>query len=219
MDGDLFTYEVEISGLTNIPYDLKEKDDSEQPKSHEPDDDTEGDDEVELTDEESFDFDDENEVAKIFRIDTNVFDFETPMYMDFKEFNYLLQIDPDVLTKDIKGFKTYDDYKDEWIYKWNKDVPWVGEDGTTLRIPRDHEAKEYEREHENKKRCELFDDQEQSVCMIRRFLMIKYSFGDDEEYVAVKENEYYDLTRKDACRTYQEIFRRMDDGWMVTRVE
>nr|GEX14743.1 hypothetical protein [Tanacetum cinerariifolium] len=212
-----------------------------------------GDDEVELTDEESSDFDDKNEVAKIFRIDTNVFDFETPMYMAFKEFNYLLQIDPDVLTKDIKGFKTYDDYKDEWIYKWNKDVPWsgllvagkmknivtgeltrslhiwkythlprfrmVGEDGTTLRIPRDHKAKEYEREHENKERCELFDDQEQSVCMIRRFVMIKYSFGDDEEYVAVKENKYYDLTRKDACRTYQEIFRRMDDGWMVTRVE
>ncbi|GJR09936.1 hypothetical protein Tco_0792588 [Tanacetum coccineum] len=46
--------------------------------------------------------------------------------------------------------------------------------------------------------------------------MIKYSCGDDEEYVAVKENEYDDLTStsKDACRTYQEIFRKMDEGWM-----
>ncbi|GJY21250.1 hypothetical protein Tco_0393816 [Tanacetum coccineum] len=25
------------------------------------------------------------------------------------------------------GFKTYDDYKDDWIYEWNKDVPWVDE--------------------------------------------------------------------------------------------
>ncbi|GJT18117.1 hypothetical protein Tco_0876823 [Tanacetum coccineum] len=86
-----------------------------------------GDDEVELTDEESLDSDDEDEVAKIFRIDTNVFDFETPMCKAFKEFNYLLQIDPDVLTKNIKGFKTYEDYKGDWIYEWNKDVPWVRE--------------------------------------------------------------------------------------------
>ncbi|GJY62923.1 hypothetical protein Tco_0464383 [Tanacetum coccineum] len=47
--------------------------------------------------------------------------------------------------------------------------------------------------------------------------MIKYSFGQDEEYVAVKEDEYDDLARisKDACRAYQEIFRMMDEGWMV----
>ncbi|GJZ54511.1 hypothetical protein Tco_0609396 [Tanacetum coccineum] len=43
----------------------------------------------------------------------------------FNEFNYLLKVDPDLLTKDIMGFKTYEDYKDDWIYEWNKDVPWV----------------------------------------------------------------------------------------------
>ncbi|GJX59245.1 hypothetical protein Tco_0290635 [Tanacetum coccineum] len=86
-----------------------------------------GDDEVELTDEESSYFEDENEVTKIFRIETIVFDFETPLCRAFKEFNYLLQIDLDVLTKDIEGFKTYEDYMDDWIYEWNKDVPWVHE--------------------------------------------------------------------------------------------
>ncbi|GKC93219.1 hypothetical protein Tco_1158661 [Tanacetum coccineum] len=86
-----------------------------------------GDDEVELTNEESSDFDDEDEVAKIFRIETNVFDFETPLCRTFKEFNYLLQIDSNVLTKDIDGFKTYEEYKDDCIYEWNKDVPWVHE--------------------------------------------------------------------------------------------
>ncbi|GKB58726.1 hypothetical protein Tco_0914912, partial [Tanacetum coccineum] len=86
-----------------------------------------GDDEVELTGEESSDSGDEDEVAKIFRIKTNVFDFETPLCRAFKEFNYLLQINSDVLTKVIDGFKTYKEYKDDWIYDWNKDVPWVHE--------------------------------------------------------------------------------------------
>ncbi|GJX78713.1 hypothetical protein Tco_0326862 [Tanacetum coccineum] len=84
-----------------------------------------GDDEVELTNEESFD--NEDEVAEVFRIDTNIFDFEMPMCKAFKEFNYLLQIDPDLLTKDIEGFKTYEEYKDDWIYEWNRDIPWVDE--------------------------------------------------------------------------------------------
>nr|GEY59958.1 hypothetical protein [Tanacetum cinerariifolium]GEY80746.1 hypothetical protein [Tanacetum cinerariifolium] len=72
-----------------------------------------GDDEVELTDEESSDSDDEEDVAGIFRIETNVCDFETHLCRTFKEFNYHLQIDPDVLTKDTEGFKTYEEYKDD----------------------------------------------------------------------------------------------------------
>nr|GEV21910.1 hypothetical protein [Tanacetum cinerariifolium] len=35
--------------------------------------------------------------------------------------------DPDLLTKDIIGFKTYEDYKDGWLYEWNENVPWVDE--------------------------------------------------------------------------------------------
>ncbi|GKD54362.1 hypothetical protein Tco_1287749 [Tanacetum coccineum] len=47
------------------------------------------------------------------------------------------------------------------------------------------------------------------VCQIQRYKMIKYSFNDEEEYVAVKEDEYDDLTitSEEACRAYQEIFR------------
>ncbi|GJT66983.1 hypothetical protein Tco_1018463 [Tanacetum coccineum] len=60
-----------------------------------------------------------------------------------------------------------------------------------------------------------------SVYNIRIFEMIKYLFGQDEEYVAVKEDEYEDLrsTSKYACRAYQEIFRMMNEGWMVTKAE
>ncbi|GJZ12320.1 hypothetical protein Tco_0547550 [Tanacetum coccineum] len=51
--------------------------------------------------------------------------------------------------------------------------------------------------------------------------MIKYPFNGEEEYVVVKEDEYDDLTitSEEACRAYQEIFRMMDEGWMVTRTE
>ncbi|GJW58745.1 hypothetical protein Tco_0105476 [Tanacetum coccineum] len=102
MDDDLFTYEVEIAEARS-------------------------DDEVKLTDEESSDSKNEDEVAKKFRIETNVFDFESPLCRAFKEFNYLLQINLDVLTNNIDRFKTYKDYKDDWIYECNKDVPWVHE--------------------------------------------------------------------------------------------
>ncbi|GJT66357.1 hypothetical protein Tco_1017837 [Tanacetum coccineum] len=85
----------------------------------------------------------------------------------------------------------------------------------------DNEESENEMEHEEEERCEVFDDHERPVCYIRRFEIIKYSFRDDEEYVAIKENEYDDLTNtsKEAIHAYQEIFRMMDEGWMVTRTE
>nr|GEY91770.1 hypothetical protein [Tanacetum cinerariifolium] len=68
-----------------------------------------GSDEIEPTDEESSDLeeannDDEHEIVKIFRIETNLFNYETSMCENFKEFNYLLKIDPDTWT-DNAGWK------------------------------------------------------------------------------------------------------------------
>ncbi|GKE81970.1 hypothetical protein Tco_1551970, partial [Tanacetum coccineum] len=85
----------------------------------------------------------------------------------------------------------------------------------------DQKEREYENRHEDKERCELFDDHELPVCNIRIFEMIKHSFRDDEEYVAVKEDEYDELTNisKEAIHAYREIFSMMDEGWMVTRAE
>ncbi|GKE06415.1 hypothetical protein Tco_1398433 [Tanacetum coccineum] len=56
-----------------------------------------------------------------------------------------------------------------------------------------------EREHENETHEEGNElcgikIREESVCQIKRYKMIKYSFNDEEEYVAVKEDEYDDLT-------------------------
>ncbi|GJW72430.1 hypothetical protein Tco_0129347, partial [Tanacetum coccineum] len=91
-----------------------------------------GSDEIEPTNEETSDLketnhDDEQEIGETFRIETNFFDYETPLCEKFKKFNYLLKIDTDLLTKDIEGFKTYNECKDDWIYKWNENMPWVHE--------------------------------------------------------------------------------------------
>ncbi|GJY14794.1 hypothetical protein Tco_0385216 [Tanacetum coccineum] len=77
-----------------------------------------GSDEIEPTNDETSDLEETNhdnkqEIGEIFRIETNLFDYETPLCEKFKEFNYLLKIDPDVLTNDIVGFKTSDEYKDD----------------------------------------------------------------------------------------------------------
>ncbi|GKG38862.1 hypothetical protein Tco_0460574, partial [Tanacetum coccineum] len=72
----------------------------------------------------------------------------------------------------------------------------------------------YEINNEDNESKELCEVHEPPVCNIRKYMMIKYSFNKDEEYVAVKEDEYNDLTmtRRDACQAYQEIFRIMDEG-------
>ncbi|GJS69681.1 MAK10-like protein [Tanacetum coccineum] len=222
-----------------------------------------GGDEIEVSDDESSDLEeywsDKEETAKNFKIETDVFDYETPLCLAFNEFNYLLKVDPDLLTKDIMGWREdgycnggnlpgayhignslhYQDL--EWYealedselkdkalrkkaimeglisddescnYYWRR---WKSHEITY----HDHDEIENETHDERQELCEAH---ELPVCNIRRFKRIKYSFGQDEEYVAVKEDEYDDLARttNEACRAYQEIFRMMDEGWMVARTE
>ncbi|GJZ70185.1 hypothetical protein Tco_0633735 [Tanacetum coccineum] len=200
MDDDLFTYEVKVA---NIPCDLNKDDDTRYDPS-----DIRGDNEVELTDEEFSD--NEDEVAEVFRIDTNIFNFETPMCKTFKEFNYLLQIDQDLLTKDIEGFKTYEEYKDDWIYECYRDVPWSGQHVVGRMMDTVMEETYLELTYSRTASMQYKKIQDDQV-FIRTRLRV----------VAVKEDEYKDLgrTNDDACRAYQEIFRIMDEGWMVTRAE
>ncbi|GJT31843.1 hypothetical protein Tco_0922262 [Tanacetum coccineum] len=80
-------------------------------------------------------------LASKFRL-KDLFHFDTSLYKAFKDFNYLLQIDVDVLTGDLPGFKTYEDYKNTWLYEWNSKVPWVDEkswleDGTRKELIKD----------------------------------------------------------------------------------
>ncbi|GJY84783.1 hypothetical protein Tco_0498809 [Tanacetum coccineum] len=151
----------------------------------------------------------------------------------FKEFNYLLQIDPDLLTKDIEGFKTYEDYKDDWIYEWNKDVPWVDEKpwtnaGVWTKPTPNVDESRYEQmrrwninanyddanetNHRDNKSKELCEVHELPVCNIRRYMDDQIYVTNDEEYVYCERKiEYDDITitrRKKACRAYQEIFQK-----------
>ncbi|GJT47598.1 hypothetical protein Tco_0973755 [Tanacetum coccineum] len=125
-----------------------------------------GSDEVEPTNKKTLNIketnqDDEQKIDEIFRIETNLFDYETLMLESWDD------------------FESTNDDRNEW---------------------------KYENEHEDNERYELCGNEthELPVCNIRRFEMIKYSFGQDEEYVAVKENEYEDLmsTSEDAWRAY-----------------
>ncbi|GJU34192.1 hypothetical protein Tco_1182546 [Tanacetum coccineum] len=246
MDDDLFTYEVEVA---NIPYDSKIDDDSE----HEADDDM-------------------------------GYDPSDVAFTEWHSFNYLLKVDPDLLMKDIMGFKTYEDYKDEWIYELNKGIPWVDEKPcTNTRVwtepkPVQHICKPFNYKtrcsvwptcswkndgyynrgnlpktyiignqlhyqdpewYEALEDCELKNKALRNKAIIETFIKEDddeshhehgrrwnvYTNYDDayeinrKEFVAVKEVKYDDLTitRKVACQAYQEIFRIMDEGWMVTR--
>ncbi|GJS88820.1 hypothetical protein Tco_0771456 [Tanacetum coccineum] len=56
-------------------------------------------------------------------------------------------------------------------------------------------------------------------CKIRRFEMTKYTFEANEEYMAIKELEHinHSETNMNASYAYGELFRKIDDGWLVTR--
>ncbi|GJW01253.1 hypothetical protein Tco_1556504 [Tanacetum coccineum] len=167
--------------------------------------------------------DDEHKLGEIFRIETNLFDYETPLCMAFNEFNYLLKVDTELFTYDIERTKTYEDYENELNDESGK-TKWPTCNSNEDGFCNDRELPGMVRGGKRKEgQCDLFDDpaQELPVCKIRRFEMIKYSFGQEEEYVAIKEYEYDDSTRtnQDACHAYQEIFRNMNEGCLVTRAE
>ncbi|GJU80068.1 hypothetical protein Tco_1282433 [Tanacetum coccineum] len=260
MNDDLFTYEIEVA---NITCDSKIDDDSE----HEADDDMRydpsdirGDDEVELTDEESSD--DMDEAAEdVPWVDekpwTNagVWTKPTPVKHTCKAFNYKTGCSewPTCSWKN-DGYCNGGNLPGTYIignqlhyqdYEWYKALEASELKDEALRnkaimegfIKEDNDESRYERmrrwnmytnyddayktNHGDNKSEELCEVHELPMCNIRRYMMIKYSFNNDEEYVVVKEDEYDDLTitRKEACRAYQEIFRKMDEGWMVTRAE
>ncbi|GJR75919.1 hypothetical protein Tco_0088284 [Tanacetum coccineum] len=207
MDDDLFTYEVEVA---NIPCNSNMDGDSE----HEADDDMgydpsdiRGDDDVELTDEESSD--DMDELTEVFRIDTNLFNFETPMCKAFKEFNYLFWkndgyysegnlpgtyiIGNQLHYQGLEWYEALEDYTDQ-KRRWNI---YTNYDDA------------YEIDHEDNKREELCEFHELPVCNISKYMMIKYSFNNDEDRVPVKEDELRRsilLQEKRLLRLTQEIF-------------
>ncbi|GKB60364.1 hypothetical protein Tco_0916550 [Tanacetum coccineum] len=307
--------------------------------------------------------DDPNDITDIFKIDGNLFDFETPLCEAFNDFNYLLKIDKDLFTFDIQGTGTYEEYElnnpvtrdleEPWldnrvpyqlcdhicepyrfkngVTKWptcSSDIDRFCNSGELLGMVRvgsmtyfqDHkwydelangrlkeetlmhkakveeswgnatpsvikfcawlinsfgnfheldynvlvklqecwwEINTYEvalftrlesygqRPYANIKTKKAYDPYlevnnifgrnydmsnaqdnqghkerrddptlQPSVCKIRRFEMMKYSFNADEEYIAIKESEYLNHS-KDNLDTYRELLRIINEGWVV----
>ncbi|GKA36804.1 hypothetical protein Tco_0723369 [Tanacetum coccineum] len=61
----------------------------------------------EFSDAEKANNDDEQETAEIFRIETNLFAYETPGCTKLKEFNFLLTVDSGIIYSCMKGTKSY----------------------------------------------------------------------------------------------------------------
>ncbi|GKA57624.1 hypothetical protein Tco_0756812 [Tanacetum coccineum] len=160
---DLFTYEVEIPRLSSVPSNKKEGDDS-----------NDGDLDVY---EPRVCYDENNGIyaeAVIFvnkrlvrLIDVTIEQWLNLMYGDHKKV-------------DIK-------VKEGVISKWepNDDHGFSNFDNDLVR-----DNAHYHKEEEQYKgnRCELLGNphQELPVCKVRRFEMIKYSFGPEQEYVSIK---------------------------------
>ncbi|GJX42506.1 hypothetical protein Tco_0257496 [Tanacetum coccineum] len=217
-----------------------------------------GGDEIEVSDDKSSNLEeywsDKEETAKIFKIETDIFDYETPLCLAFNEFNYLLKVDPDLLTKDIIGFKTYKITKTigstngtRMYHGWREDgycnggnLPGAYRIGNSLHYQdlewyetlEDSELKDEALRNKAIMEGLISDDESSNDCWKRWKSHEIYYHNYDEgeydnetheegQYVAVKEDEYDDLiiTSEEACRAYQEIFRMMDEGWMVTRTE
>ncbi|GJW62267.1 hypothetical protein Tco_0111602 [Tanacetum coccineum] len=110
----------------------------------------------------------------------------------------------------IKTEKTYDPYPDiNRIFGRNYGANNVGNTQGCQ-----------ERKEEHNKHTEYSKPaHDPSICQVRRFEMIKYSFDADDEYVAIKEHECSDhsKTNIDACQAYRELLCVMDKGWLMAK--
>ncbi|GKA26120.1 hypothetical protein Tco_0712229 [Tanacetum coccineum] len=159
-----------------------------------------GSDKIEPTSEETSDLeetnhDDEQEIGEIFRIETNLFDYETPIgYSKWPTYSW--KEDGYCNGGNLPGAYIIGNtlrYQDlEW-YDALKDSELKDEALRNKSIIEGLIDKDDESSNNDKERCELFDDHELPICNIRRFKMIKYLFRDNEEYVAIKEDEYDEL--------------------------
>ncbi|GJQ94600.1 hypothetical protein Tco_0005739, partial [Tanacetum coccineum] len=61
----------------------------------------------------------------------------------------------------------------------------------------------------------------EGVCKSKKFEVIRYSLGTNEEYISVNTCEYKTWKRTDGIvsSVYHEIFRKKDQGWLVKRTK
>nr|GEY62407.1 hypothetical protein [Tanacetum cinerariifolium] len=155
MEDYLFTYEVEIAKVTKIPCDLKKENNSVQQMSHESDDDMEYDpSDVEFTEcWKDYGYCNRGNLPGAY------INEKTLHYQDLEWYEALK--DGKLKEEALKNKAIMDGMIDEDDESSNKGWKrWDNFDNTN----RDNEESENQMKHEEKGRCEVFDDHERPVC-------------------------------------------------------
>ncbi|GKF10659.1 hypothetical protein Tco_0048585, partial [Tanacetum coccineum] len=69
--------------------------------------------------------DDPDDITKIFKIEGNLFDYETPLCKAFNDFNYLLKINKGLFTFDTQGIRIYEEYELNNTLTRDLEEPWL----------------------------------------------------------------------------------------------
>nr|GEU45624.1 hypothetical protein [Tanacetum cinerariifolium] len=142
--------------------------------------------------------DNSDDVAKIFKIKGNLFDIETPLCKALCEFKFLLKINTDLFTFDVQEIKTYEEHEYELTNNITGDLdkPW------NYRVNNADDTQDnqgYKKEHEgNEHTLTSKPTHDPSVCRVKRFEMIKYSFVADDDY---RLNPCYAIKECSSCGT------------------
>ncbi|GJV56181.1 hypothetical protein Tco_1457186 [Tanacetum coccineum] len=183
-----------------------------------------------------------NEFNYLLKIDTYLFTFDIQeiktykeyelnnnMIVDLKEpcFENFHELDYDVLVKLEECWWKVNAYENAPFARWENHDQGPYANAITEKVydlyldinrifGRNYRANNANNAQDNKK-----EHHDPSICNIRRFEMMKYSFDHDDKYFAIKELEHSDHSRinVDACKTYRELFRIMDEGWLVTKAK
>ncbi|GKA84469.1 hypothetical protein Tco_0806064 [Tanacetum coccineum] len=161
---------------------------------------------------------DQNEnILKIFKIEGNFFDLETPLFCSGGELSGIVRVGNMTYFQDHRWYDEFADgkLKDETLALKAKIEGSWGE--ATSRVMKFCEW--LRNSFENF--CEIDynvlgnANLEPSSCKIRRFEMMKYSFNDDEDYITIKESEHLNHS-KDSLDAYQELLHLIDEGLVAT---
>ncbi|GJT41623.1 hypothetical protein Tco_0941488 [Tanacetum coccineum] len=104
-----------------------------------------------------------------------------------------------------------------WMLKKKGDI-WL--------IKKEHHLKNHSSNVSVKNNASCFDDKKndlvnEKVCNAEKFEVIKFSLGDNEEYIAIstRENNTWKRNKDSISHICQEIFQKKDEGWTVIRTK
>nr|GEU59448.1 ribonuclease H-like domain-containing protein [Tanacetum cinerariifolium] len=186
-----------------------------------------GNDEDVLTYDEFFDLKEENlcecnEIAEIFMIETDIFDFETPLCKEFKEFNHLLHID---LEEYWRGKKENEESSED---AWSNNLPndeWEHcEETTYIKSNANYNYETYNKVCQMFKNRAVINNNNEVIQANQEWFDEHEPIGDDDDdddmgdlddYLILNDAPYYVDERKKDSRKNEQI---TNSGWSVLAV-